>query len=58
VRLSCDVIMGHDNTPPILFFLKTSQTRGGLQRDTGTESFCILYIESKTSLLNTHTKAV
>jgi hypothetical protein len=27
VMLSCDVIMGHDNTPPILFFLKTSQTQ-------------------------------
>ena len=27
VMLSCDVIMGHDNTSPILFFLKTSQTR-------------------------------
>jgi hypothetical protein len=26
VMLSYDVIMGHDNTPPILFFLKTSQT--------------------------------
>ena len=31
VMLSCDVIMGHDNTPPILFFLKTSQTRVGIR---------------------------